>query len=162
MNDDDTVLEHLLRIVSGLPLLQLDSCDLVERVLHAAEGYEMPGAVSILRLAITGPLLASDDPIHMYGICARYGWEEEAKLLSTRTLAFNIYDGKHRGSLERLSSQALWRLYAFHRSRREQYVVFPISLAWIGADGCLLASVNAWMTLHSSRASLPYVRSVLA
>lgn len=119
MTDDDTVLEHLLRIVSGLPLLQLDSCDLMERVLHAAEGYEMPGAVSILRLAITGPSLATADPIHMYGICARYGWEDEAKVLSTRTLSFNLHDEKHRGALERLSSQAMWRLYALHKSREK-------------------------------------------
>jgi hypothetical protein len=119
MNDDDTTLEHLLRMVSGLPLLPLDSCDMLERVLHAAEGYEMPGAISILRLAITTSPLASANPIHMYGICARYGWEDEARLLSTRTLAHNLFDEKHRGSLERLSSQALWRLFALHRSRRE-------------------------------------------
>lgn len=119
MNDDDKTLEYLLRMVSGLPLLPLGSCELFERVLHAAEGYEMLGAISILRLAVTTSPLASADPIHMFGICARYNWEEEARILSTRTLVYNLYDEQHRGTLERLSSKGLWRLLALHRSRRE-------------------------------------------
>ena len=118
LNDSATTLEHLLRMVSGLPLLPLDSCELVDAVLHAAETYEMAGAMSIIRLAITTAPL-SDSPLHMYGLCCRYGWEVEAQTFLTRTLALNIHDPVHRPTLSRLSTTALLDLFALHRIRRE-------------------------------------------
>ena len=105
-------------MVSGLPLLPLDSCDMVDSVLHAAENYEMPGAMSIVRLAIT-TLPFSDHSLHMYGICCRYGWEPEAKMFASRTLVYNLYDPVHRESLEKMSTSALLKLLTVHRQRRE-------------------------------------------
>ncbi|KAJ2931278.1 hypothetical protein H1R20_g5847, partial [Candolleomyces eurysporus] len=118
LNDDEKTLENLLRMVSGLPLLPLDSCEMVDSVLHAAENYEMPGAMSIVRLAIT-TLPFTDYSLHMYGVCCRYGWEPEAKLFASRTLHYNLYDEAHRESLEKMSTSALLNLLTVHRQRRE-------------------------------------------
>jgi hypothetical protein len=120
MNDEAIVLEHLLRMVGGLPLLPITG-DVVESILHAAETYEMPGPISIIRLAVTSSPLA-DDPLRMYTICSRYEWEEELKFFSTRSLAFNLHDPSYSDVLQRLNSRALLRLFALHRSRRERYV----------------------------------------
>jgi hypothetical protein len=98
---------------------------MVDSVLHAAENYEMPGAMSIVRLAIT-TLPFSDHALHMYGICCRYGWEPEAKMFASRTLVYNLYEPVHRESLEKMSTSALWKLLTLHRQRREMYV--PSSL----------------------------------
>ncbi|KAH6914209.1 hypothetical protein BKA70DRAFT_1182223 [Coprinopsis sp. MPI-PUGE-AT-0042] len=117
-NDEAIVLEHLLRMVGGLPLLPITG-DVVESLLHAAEAYEMPGPISIIRLAVTSSPLA-DDSLRMYTICSRYEWEEELRFFSTRSLVFNLHDSSHFDVLQRLSSHALLRLFAFHRSRRER------------------------------------------
>lgn len=114
-------------MVSGLPLLPLNSCDMVESVLHAAETYEMPGAMSIVRLAITA-LPFTDHSLHMYGVCCRYGWEAEAKLFASRTLVYNLHDPVHRESLEKMSTSALLKLFTVHRQRREMYVLMLISV----------------------------------
>ncbi|KAF5326608.1 hypothetical protein D9611_000087 [Ephemerocybe angulata] len=119
LNDDEKVLEYLLRMVSGMPFPPLDSLDTAEQLLHAAEGYEMPGPLHIIRLSITSPPLSEKDPFRMYAICSRYGWEEEGKVYTMRTLAYNIHEGEHRRSLERLSTSALLKLMAVHRTRRE-------------------------------------------
>lgn len=118
MNDEAIVLEHLLRMVGGLPLLPITG-DVVELVLHAGEAYEMPGPMSIVRLAVTSSPLA-DDPLRMYAICSRYEWEEEMKFFSNRSLAYNLHDPVHFVVLQKLSSQSLLRLFALHRSRRER------------------------------------------
>lgn len=124
MNDEAIVLEHLLRMVGGLPLLPITG-DVVESLLHAAEAYEMPGPISIIRLAVTSSPLA-DDPLRMYTICSRYEWEEELKFFSTRSLVFNLHDPSHSDVLQKLNSQALLRLFALHRSRRERYDSCPL------------------------------------
>ncbi|TFK25550.1 hypothetical protein FA15DRAFT_590263 [Coprinopsis marcescibilis] len=117
LNDRADVLEHLLRMVSGKPLLPLESSS-VEAVLHAAETYEMPGPMSIIRLAVTTAPLA-DNPLQMYAICTRYDWEKEAKLFSARSLSCNLHDPGHRATLERLSASALLDIFALHHTRRE-------------------------------------------
>ncbi|EAU91566.2 hypothetical protein CC1G_02055 [Coprinopsis cinerea okayama7 len=116
-NEETDVLEHLLRMVCGLPVLPLDPT-LVEPILHAAETYDMPGPMSIVRLGVKSSPL-SDDPLRMYVICSRYGWESEMKYFSTRTLTYNLHDPTHFETLQSLSSTALLKLFALHRGRRE-------------------------------------------
>ena len=118
MNDEEAVLEHLLRMVGGLPLLPITG-DVVEPLLHAAEAYEMPGPMSIVRLAVTSSPLA-DDPLRMYAICSRYEWEEEMRFFSNRSLTYNLHDPTHFDILQRLSGHSLLRLFGLHRSRRER------------------------------------------
>lgn len=88
-------LELLLRMVSGLPLLPVDNYDVIDKILYAAEKYDMPGPMSIIRLLImTPPLL--DQPFRLYTVACRYGWEEEASFLSS---FFCLYSTLNSGPL---------------------------------------------------------------
>jgi hypothetical protein len=47
LDEDAGTLEALLRMICGQPVLRLESFDMVEALLYAAEKYDMPGPVSI-------------------------------------------------------------------------------------------------------------------
>lgn len=84
LDEDTHTLECLLRMICGLPILPMADFALVDSVLYAAEKYDMPGPMSIIRiLVMISPLV--DDPFHIYTVACRYDWEQEAKLASTRS-----------------------------------------------------------------------------
>jgi hypothetical protein len=47
LDEEALVLEALLRMICGQPILRLESIDMVDSVLFAAEKYDMPGPMSI-------------------------------------------------------------------------------------------------------------------
>lgn len=117
LDEEAEVVEHLLYIVCGLSFPEITH-DLLESLLFAAEKYDMPGPMSIMKMYLLTPS-ALGDPFRLYSIARRYEWKNEAKVLSTRTLSLNIHDPVHRPSLRTLSTDALLDLFALHRSRRE-------------------------------------------
>jgi hypothetical protein len=127
LDEDAEVLEPLLRMVCGLKLPPLKDCDLIEKILFVAEKYEMPGPISTLRLfASTQHVLTN--PVRLYAFACRYGWEEEARLASNRTLKLDLFDPCHQETLQQLPSKALLDLLNLRHRRREQYVdLFPRS-----------------------------------
>ncbi|KAF8893938.1 hypothetical protein BD779DRAFT_1467525 [Infundibulicybe gibba] len=118
MDEDADVLESLLRMICGLSILPIDSYDMIDSLLDAAEKYDMPGPLSILRLLVTTPPLL-DQPFRLYIAACRFGWECEAKMSATRTLTHNLYDPELQLLLKRLPTTALLNLFNLHHTRRE-------------------------------------------
>ncbi|RDX50113.1 hypothetical protein OH76DRAFT_1402981 [Lentinus brumalis] len=118
VDEDSTSLEGLLKIVCGLVIPRLDSYDVIEPILHAAEKYDMPGPMSVVRALLATPPLLSD-PLRLYAITCRYGWYEEAMMASRETLTLNLHSPEHRPTLQKLGTDALLNLFALHRTRRE-------------------------------------------
>jgi hypothetical protein len=119
VDEDASTLESILRMICGLPVLPIDSYDKVEALLYAAEKYDMPGPTSIIRLLIMTPALFDQQPLRLYSIACRFGWEAEAKLASTQTLTFDLHAPEHRPLLQTLGTDAILNLFELHRSRRE-------------------------------------------
>ncbi|KAF8995457.1 hypothetical protein BDQ17DRAFT_1016692 [Cyathus striatus] len=118
LDEEAHILVHLFRMTSGLVLLPIDSYDLLDAIIYAAEKYDMPGPMSIMRvLVMTPPFLR--DPLRLYTVASRHGWTDETKFASTQTLSLNIFDHSLRLCLQRLSSTALLDLILLHRSRKE-------------------------------------------
>lgn len=122
LDEDAEVLEPLLRMICGLPLQLTKSCDLIEKVLFVAEKYEMPGPVSIIRLFSTTPFLV-EQPLRLYSFACRYGWEEEVKVASNRTLKIDLFDPAYQDTLKQLPSKALLEILNLRQRRKELYVL---------------------------------------
>jgi len=118
LDEDSHTLESLLRMVCGLPIKPLTSYDHVDELLFAAEKYDMPGPVSLIRILVMSPPLL-DQPLRLYAAATRFGWEEEAKHASTQSLALNIYAPEHQATLRKLCTSAVLDLIHLHRERRE-------------------------------------------
>lgn len=118
VDEDAATLESLLRLVCGQPIPKLDSYDIVEPLLYAAEKYDMPGPLSLVRALITTPPFISD-PLRLYTLCCRYGWDLEAQSASTLTLTLNLHSPTFRSTLLKLSAAALLGLLELHHARRD-------------------------------------------
>lgn len=118
MDEDPAILESLLRMACGLPIIPPTNYDTVDALLYGAEKYDMPGPISIIRMLVMTPLLLNQ-PLRLYAVACRFGWEEEAKYASMETLTLNLHSEACRPSLQALSTTALLDLLALHRDRRE-------------------------------------------
>ncbi|OSX66724.1 hypothetical protein POSPLADRAFT_1166688 [Postia placenta MAD-698-R-SB12] len=118
LDEDSTTLEGLLRLACGLPIPSLDSYDVIEAILLAAEKYDMPGPMSIVRALIATPPFVAD-PLRLYVVTCRYGWADEARMASQHTLTLSLHEPEHRMQLMKLSPLALLSLFELHRGRRE-------------------------------------------
>ncbi|KAI0684797.1 hypothetical protein BC835DRAFT_1292096 [Cytidiella melzeri] len=118
LDEDSVVLENLFRCVCGLTIPQLDSYDVIEPLLYAAEKYDMPGPLSIVRaLVMTPPLL--EDPLRLFVISCRYGWVDIAQHAARQTLTLNILHESNRPVLRKLDALPLLSLIDLHRGRRD-------------------------------------------
>jgi hypothetical protein len=121
LEEDASTLENLFRMISGLPIPQIDSYDQIDPLIDAIEKYDTPGPLSILRLLVmTPPLL--DQPFRLYAVACRFDWDEEARYASTQTLTYNLHSADVRPYLSRFSTNALLRLFDLHRRRRDMCV----------------------------------------
>ncbi|KAI0704878.1 hypothetical protein BC835DRAFT_1315554 [Cytidiella melzeri] len=117
--ESSSVIAGLLSLSSGQPMPLLDSFEYVEDLLHAAEKYDMPSVISIIRLAIMSPPLLDAHPVRVYGIACTWGWTAEAKLASTKTIGCDLLSPSVARDLGTVDSRHLTALMLLHRRRRD-------------------------------------------
>lgn len=120
IHEKDRTLSKLLCMICGLHTDNWESIDEVDEVLCLAQRLDTPGPLSIIRGAITSPMFLAE-PLRLYAIATRLGWDEEAQLASTQTLMLDLYHETYRPALERISSRALMTLFRLHRDRRDEF-----------------------------------------
>lgn len=118
LDEDSSTLELLFRMISGLPIQPLTSFDTVDTLLFASEKYDMPGPMSLVRIAVLTPPLA-EQPLRLYAAASRCGWTEEAKVASQRTLAMNLWQDENWEMLAKVDVRSALALLRLHHSRRE-------------------------------------------
>ena len=121
MMETADVIEGLLAMAGGRELPKLDSFEYVESLLRAAEKFEMPGAISILRLAIMSTQFLNTHPVRVYAIACQWGWIEEAKLASTKTLGIDLLGHDALKDLSFVETAHLTSLLLLHRRRRDVF-----------------------------------------
>ncbi|OCH86908.1 hypothetical protein OBBRIDRAFT_796727 [Obba rivulosa] len=118
LDETANVLGALLCIASGMKIPSLRPVDFCEQILLAAEKYEMPGPISVLRIALTSSLLDAP-PLRVYAIAGRRDWIVEAKAASARTLSLDLFDPALRSELCRIDAPYLMKLLQLHHDRKE-------------------------------------------
>jgi len=120
LEENNSVLEKLFRMISGMEVPRWDSLEEMEEVLYAAEKYDTPGPASIIRSALTKPRFLAD-PLRLYAIAARYQWEEELQQAAEACLAISIHEEEHLPNLMRIPTDDLLRLIDLRRQRRDAF-----------------------------------------
>lgn len=121
--EKDNVLERALRMICGLETPKWESFDELEAVLSLVRSWDAQGPVSVIRSAITAPLFLAE-PLRLYVLATRHGWEEEARIASTYTLTLAVYDESHQTMLQQLPAKDLMALLNLHRRRRDEFKRF--------------------------------------
>ncbi|KAK0209336.1 hypothetical protein DFS33DRAFT_527004 [Desarmillaria ectypa] len=120
IHEHDVVLERLLRILSGLAIPPWHIFGELEGVLSLAQTWGAKGALDIIRASITAPVFLLE-PLRVYAIATRFGWEEEARLASKHTLCLSLHEEQHQEALQQISTRPLMKLFKFHRKRRDEF-----------------------------------------
>ncbi|KAK0491696.1 hypothetical protein EDD18DRAFT_1080328 [Armillaria luteobubalina] len=143
IHEHDVVLERLLRIISGLAIPPWPTFDDLEGVLNLAGTWGARGAVDVVRASITAPIFL-EEPLRVYAIATRFGWDDEAELASKHTLELSL----HEEALRRIPTRPLVRLFKFHRKRRDEFRVGMQGEGHVACAGCGKAvDGEAWAAL---------------
>ncbi|KIY74174.1 hypothetical protein CYLTODRAFT_416431 [Cylindrobasidium torrendii FP15055 ss-10] len=98
------------------------SFDKVESVLRLAESWDMPGPISLIRLAITAPVFLQAEPLRVFAIASQFEWEEEKACAARHTLRYDLLaDRSLRSTLDRLSARDVLQLLRVRRARVEGF-----------------------------------------
>jgi len=135
VDEKDKTITKVLSMVCGLHITNWESINEVDDALSLAQKWDAPGPLSMIRGAITAPMFLAD-PLRLYAITTRLGWEEETRLASTHTLALDLYEETHQLILERISSSALMALFRLHRLRRNSFKQLIDSNSFFDAGNC--------------------------
>lgn len=120
VGENGSSLERFLRVICCMEQPAWGSHLDIEETLFVADKYDAPGAVSLLRPMLHGPLFRQH-PLHFYHIATHFGWEEETKLASQLTLTLDLCEVEHEGILRMISSEHLLHLYNLHDSRKRAF-----------------------------------------
>ncbi|EIW64737.1 uncharacterized protein TRAVEDRAFT_159341 [Trametes versicolor FP-101664 SS1] len=121
VDESEAVLEALLSMISGIELPALDDADFLEAILNAADKYEMPMALAVLRTALFSPFLPIS-PLRLYGLARRMSWTREATHAAQAALSLDLLAPASLPELVRLEPAHQSALLASHRARREALV----------------------------------------
>ncbi|TCD63993.1 hypothetical protein EIP91_004695 [Steccherinum ochraceum] len=120
VSEESSVLLALLQIICGLAVPDIPTIDLAEAILAAAEKYDMPGPISLIRKLIMHPPIISSFPLRVYSLACKWGWQAEAREASTHTLRLDILGESCMEQLKHCSMPCfdLAKLLTLHRDRR--------------------------------------------
>lgn len=130
VDEDAFVMAILLKLASGLPTTELDqlsSYDDIERVIVAADKYDMPGAAQVLLLVMRKFLATPDaarDPFLHYATACVHGLvdlaDQFAETLATAALDWERIPPMSSDQLARIVRARHARITAFHSQLRSK------------------------------------------
>lgn len=120
MQETAEVIAELLNVSFRIGMPPLDSIDILETLLRAAEKYEVASAVVMIRSTLTSPVLEAS-PIRIYGIAYEHGWYKEATWASSKTMTVDLCSPEAALDLSRIDGAAIMKLMTLHRKRRDLF-----------------------------------------
>ncbi|KAF7296400.1 BTB domain-containing protein [Mycena chlorophos] len=122
VGEHDAVLERVLRMLCGLEIPRWTSFDELESALELIEKWDTPGPLSFIRTALPAPMFA-DDPLRVYLLATRFGWQEETDSALVQTLKLDLLApaSEFESMLCRLSSRSLLKLITFHERCKTRF-----------------------------------------
>jgi len=119
--ENDFPVETLLCLMSGIPILEWETINAFESVLHLAERWDTPKPLNFLRSALTAHRFIETYPLRCYRLTTHFNWKAEAKLASSHSLTLDIFNPIYRNTLDQLSSKDLLSLFYLHRKRQVMF-----------------------------------------
>jgi hypothetical protein len=123
---EDAPIARVLLILSAQPIDPWKSFRELEAAIDVMEYLDTPGPLSVVRASCFTPIFCAE-PIRLYGLAARFGWEEVLHHAAELTLNLNLFPSaddaasKIEEQLMRLPAPALYRLIKLHRRRRDKF-----------------------------------------
>lgn len=117
MTEDKDTLRSLLVLCTPIAVVQptrFTSLPEVQKVIEASVKYEMEQLQQYLKQQLVGAQFIESQPIRVFAIAYRYGWDTEARKAARYTLRHNLNVGFF-PELEYISGATYFRLQEYHR-----------------------------------------------
>ncbi|PPQ69583.1 hypothetical protein CVT25_000957 [Psilocybe cyanescens] len=117
MAEDKETLQLLLGLcfpISAHETPRISSLQEMQKVIEAAMKFEMEGILKYLRHELVAPRFIESQPVRVFAIAYRNGWDAEAKKAAKYTLRQPV-DTPYVAELELISGATLYRLREYHR-----------------------------------------------
>ncbi|KAJ3573411.1 hypothetical protein NP233_g2454 [Leucocoprinus birnbaumii] len=120
-------LERVLLLISGLPLaIEKLSFSEVEDMIEVMQFLDTPGPIATMRSSIDVLRQFPNEPISVYGLATKMGWDEVAQKAAEATLPIDIYStvSKDATRVEKelghiSTSGSLLALFRMHQRRKD-------------------------------------------
>ena len=110
------VLAGLFSLINGTGVPSLKDLDLLEKILFAADKYEMPMPIALVRAAL--PLHIQQSPVRAYAIASIMSWEDELNAAVVATFSINVLSPENLQELTHVESRHLYKLLDLHERRK--------------------------------------------
>lgn len=122
----DHPIERVLSMISGLSMDPWKSFTELEQTVDVIQYLDTPGPLSIVRASCLIPVFTSE-PVRLYGLAVKFGWEDEAQHAAQLTFSLNLLGDAQESNpslgdqLSKLSGTALYKLLQLHQRRRDKF-----------------------------------------
>jgi len=170
--EDGTTTERVLQYCYPFSNPVLEDLDDIQAVLEMMRKFAMKGVMSRVRGMLVQPSFLENEPLRVFAIAYRFGFEAETRLAARHTLRSPIF-GPYVKELEHIPASVYHKLLQYHRkcslaacSLTSDFSWFPgfasrwvwfqcddcvhHSLPWPLADGKIY-EVNAWFIEYMER-----------
>ena len=117
LSDPSDVLEPFIQYLYPLPQPKITDTSMWAALYAIADKYNVEYLMEWLRAELI-PLFLDASPLQVYALASRWGFNEEAKIASKRTLKMDISKGFPQEVAELMGGVACQRLYRLHINRR--------------------------------------------
>ncbi len=111
-------LTPLLLMLSGLPVPPFPDFEIYSQTVLLAQSWRAP--LCSLRSGLMSHRFM-EDPLAVYALASRCGWDAEAVVAARKTLSLDLYAEEHAAILESMPAGAVVRLFQYHRARRDVF-----------------------------------------
>ncbi|KAI0642184.1 hypothetical protein C8Q79DRAFT_1013484 [Trametes meyenii] len=136
VSEDSETLDVLLRVCYPTSAPELRDIPLLRKVLEAANKYDIPAVLTLVKKAMVQPELLDSDPLRIFVIACRFGMEPEAQAAAKKTALRNFVVGSVQvcPELEDISAGAYYRLLQLQLSKNNHPFKKPALLKHPAAD----------------------------
>jgi hypothetical protein len=130
-----TSVDRVLLMLSAQPIEPWSSFDELEAAIDVIDYLDTPGPLSVIRASCFMPVFLAE-PVRLYGLGVRFGWEDVVQRAAELTLTLNLFPSnetsqadatKLEDQLTHLPAPALYELLKLHRRRRDKFREFVYS-----------------------------------
>lgn len=116
--EESVVVAGMLKTAFSMEMPPVDAGDLVLEILRAAEYYDMPAAVMLIRACLTSEV-SKVSPIRVYVVACERNWQREAEWALSKTIRMDLCSPDVAAELAKLDGAAVMKLFVLQRRRRD-------------------------------------------
>ena len=116
--EESTIVAGLLKTAFSMEMPPVDAGDLALDILRAAEYYDMPAAILLIRACLISEV-SKVSPIRVYVVACERSWQREAEWALSKTIRMDLCSPEAASELARLDGAAVMKLFVLQRKRRD-------------------------------------------